>query len=117
MAVRGARPDPRAVVLVTPYDSIADIASEKFWFAPVSMVLKHRFDSIGRARSIRVPALFMVAADDDQVPADRSRRLFDAWAGPKQWHLAPREDHSTIGYFGPCWRVIGEFLAGDRASR
>lgn len=111
-----ARP-VRAVVLVTPYDSIADIASEKFWFAPVSMVLKHRFDSIGRARSIRVAALFMVAADDDQIPVDRSRRLFEAWAGPKQWHLARGEDHSTIGYYGPYWKVIGEFLARPQAPQ
>ena len=100
-----------ATVLVTPYDSIADIAAERFWFAPVSWILRHRFDSISRAPGIRAPGLFVVAADDEQIPPARSRRLFEAWAGPKQWYLAPREDHATIGFHAAYWPSIGRFLA------
>ena len=102
----------RAVVLVTPYDSIERVAEEKFWFAPVSLILKHPFDSLALAPRIDKPALFMVAGEDTTIPEPHSRRLFDAWAGPKQWQLVPRENHDTIDANDGYWRVIGDFLNG-----
>jgi pimeloyl-ACP methyl ester carboxylesterase len=105
----------RAVVLVTPYDSILNVAREKFWFAPVSLILKHRFDSLALAPKLKQPALFMVAGEDSVIPVPHARRLFDAWGGPKQWHVVPRENHDSIDADDGYWRVIGEFLGG--ASR
>ena len=102
----------RAVVLVTPYDSIARVAQEKFWFAPVSLILKHPFDSLALAPKIERPALFMVAGEDTTIPPPHSRRLFEAWAGPKQWHLVARENHDTIEFDEGYWRVINDFLNG-----
>lgn len=100
----------RAVVLVTPYDSIERVAQEKFWYAPVSLILKHPFDSLSLAPKIVQPALFMVAGEDRLIPPAHARRLFEAWAGPKQWHLVARENHDTIDADDGYWRVIGDFL-------
>ncbi|MBI3042245.1 MAG: alpha/beta hydrolase [Betaproteobacteria bacterium] len=100
----------RALVLVTPFDSVASIAREKFWYAPTSLILKHPFDSLALAPKIDKPALFLVAAADSLVPLPHARRLFEAWAGPKQWQLVARENHDTIEFDPGYWRVIGEFL-------
>jgi len=102
----------RAVVLVTPYDSVLNVAREKFWFAPVALILKHPFDSLSLAPAIRQPALFLVAGEDTIVPQPHSRRLFEAWAGPKQWHLVPRENHDSIDADDRYWQVIRDFLEG-----
>jgi len=32
-------------ILVTPFDSIKNVASENYWFLPVNMILKYRFDN------------------------------------------------------------------------
>lgn len=101
----------QAVVLVTPYDSIVRVAGEKFWFAPVALILKHRFDSLALAPGVRQPALFMVASEDEMIPAASSQRLFDAWAGPKQWNLVKGEGHNTVDQSPDYWRAIGKFLA------
>jgi pimeloyl-ACP methyl ester carboxylesterase len=107
----------RAVVLVSPYDSITRVAQEKFWFAPVSLILKHPFDSLALAPKIAKPALFMVAGEDTTIPPPHSRRLFEAWAGPKTLHLVPKENHDTIDADGDYWRVIHGFLHGAAKSR
>lgn len=101
-----------AVVLVTPYDSITRVAQDKFWFAPVSLILKHPFDSLALAPRIERPALFIVAGEDTLIPPAHSRRLFEAWAGPKTWHVVPKENHDTIDADGDYWRVIHDFLHG-----
>jgi pimeloyl-ACP methyl ester carboxylesterase len=102
-----------AVVLVTPYDSIASVAADKHLFrlVPVGLILKHRFDSIALAPNVRQPALFMVASEDEMIPVAHAQRLFDAWAGPKQWNLVKGEGHNTIDQSADYWRTIDKFLA------
>jgi len=106
----------RAVVLVTPYDSVLSVASEKLWFTPVSLILKHPFDSLALAPKIDTPALFMVAGEDTTIPPAHSRRLYDAWRGPKTWHLVQRENHDTIEFDPHYWEVMGGFL-NDRLKK
>jgi pimeloyl-ACP methyl ester carboxylesterase len=101
----------RAAILVTPYDSIENVASERFWFAPISLILKHRFDSAALAPGISVPGLFLVAAEDEAIATKHSRRLFDSWAGPKKWREFRGEGHNTIGFHPLYWPAVGEFLA------
>jgi len=58
-----------------------------------------------------VPMLCLVAGEDSVIPPSHSRRLFDAWAGPKQWHGFPGADHNSIGGIAEYWEAISGFLA------
>src|SRR6266436_3560432 len=86
----------RGVILVSPYDSIAEVAKRHYPFLPVSLMLRHRFDSIASAPQIEAPLLCLVAAEDRVIPAANSRALFEAWRGTKTWHEIPHSDHDTI---------------------
>ena len=55
-------------------------------------------------------ALFMVAGEDTTIPPAHARRLYDAWRGPKTWHLVARENHDTIEFDPHYWSVMGGFL-------
>ena len=100
-----------AAVLVTPYDSVLEVARAKFWFVPVGLILRHRFDSAILARAIARPALFVVASEDEVIPVPHARRLYEAWAGPKKWHVVEGEKHDTIDFNPDYWTVIAAFLA------
>src|SRR5436190_920528 len=50
-----------AVVLITPYDSIVEIARRRFPYCAARILLKHRFDALGFARRARAPALMLLA--------------------------------------------------------
>ena len=101
----------RAVVLVSPYDSLRSLARKQYPFIPVSLLLKHPFDSLARAPGIETPLLVVAGERDRLVPPALSRRLHDAWAGPKRWALIADADHNDI-HARPGYRpAIHDFLA------
>ena len=101
----------RAVVLVSPYDSLRSLARKQYPFIPVSLLLKHPFDSLARAPGIETPLLILAGARDRLIPPALSRRLHDAWAGPKRWALIADADHNDIHARPGYWPEIHDFLA------
>lgn len=79
--VAAARP-ARCVVLTSPFASLLDIARELHPWLPVSWLLRHPFDSLARAPSIRAPALFLMGSADTTIPPRHSERLASQWGGP-----------------------------------
>lgn len=111
LAARVAAERPVAgVVLVSPYDSLSAIGRHHYPWLPVSLLLRHRFDALPDARRDRMPLLAIVAASDSIIPVERSRALYDAWAGPKRWHVVPGADHNTLGASPDFWDAIARFL-------
>ena len=101
----------RAVMLVSPFDSLRSIARKQYPFVPVSSLLKHPFDSLAHAAAIEAPLLVFAGERDRLIPPEYSQRLHDAWAGPKRWRLIPGADHNDI-HTGPgYWPAMREFLA------
>ena len=106
-----ARRPVRAVVLVSPFDSLRSVARKQYPFVPVSLLLKHSFDSLAHAPDIDAPLLVVAGEHDRLIPPAFARRLHDAWAGPKQWTLIPQADHNDIHARPEYWNAIREFLA------
>ncbi len=98
------------VILATPYDSLAAVAKHHYWYLPVDLLLKHRFDSIARAPALRQPLLCLVAGRDEIIPPERAERLFDAWAGPKRKLVLQEAGHNTVDSHPQYWPAIGKFL-------
>jgi fermentation-respiration switch protein FrsA (DUF1100 family) len=104
---------PLGVVLVTPYDSIRDVAQSMYPTVPVGPLLRHPFDSLARAPAIHAPMLALVAEKDQVIPPIHARRLFEAWLGPKQWHQIAAVDHDSISSAADYWTSIRDFLAAQ----
>lgn len=102
-----------AVVLASPYDSLVALGKTHYPLLPVGLLLRHRFDVAPLAGQLHVPLLALVAANDSIVPAARSRALYDAWAGSKQWTVVPGTDHNTLAVPDAFWQEVGRFLAAS----
>jgi alpha-beta hydrolase superfamily lysophospholipase len=100
-----------AVILVSPYDSLVSLAKGIFPFLPVRLILNHRFDSLSRAPSIRVPLLAIVAEGDTIIPALHSEKLVEKWGGEHSLKVIKGEDHNTIHEDAIYWKTIQEFLS------
>ncbi len=98
------------VILVAPYDSMAEVGRHHYPFLPVRLLLKHRFDSAKRAPAIDAPLLCLVAGRDEIIPAAHSKRLYDAWRGPKRWLELPDAGHNSTDDAPEFWRAIRAFL-------
>ncbi|MCY4453891.1 MAG: alpha/beta hydrolase [Immundisolibacterales bacterium] len=111
-----ARP-VRGVVLVSPFDSLTSVGRRHYPFVPVSLLLRHPFDSLAYAASIEAPLLAIAGDRDRIIPAIHSRRLLDAWGGPKRWVLVPGADHNGIHLHSGYRSALHEFLASLGSPR
>ena len=101
----------RGLILVSPYDSLLSVAKELYPFLPVTLLLKHRFDSIAKAPLITAPLLAIVASDDTIIHRRHSERLVEKWAGPHSLVTIEGVDHNGISDSALYWEVIQNFLA------
>ena len=76
VAVRLAAERPAArLVLVTPYDSLQELAAQQFPYFPVRWLLTDKFESSRYACAIRVPTLLLEAEHDEVIPRASTERL------------------------------------------
>ncbi len=85
---------PSALVLRSPFTSMADIARVHYPFLPAGLLLRDRFPSIERIADIPAPLLVIAGDRDRIVPHDQSRRLYDAATSPKQFVVVEGADHN-----------------------
>jgi len=101
----------RAVILVSPFDSLAAVAKRYYWYLPVDWMLKHRFDSIALAPTLKQPLLCLIAERDEVIPPVHGERLFDAWGGAKRKILLAEAGHNSTDAHPAFWPSVREFLA------
>src|SRR6266498_1613712 len=100
---------PMALVLRSPFTSLADVGRVHYPFLPVRLLLKDRYASIEQVGGLRCPVLVLAGARDGIVPWEQSRRLAEASPEPKRFVLIPSADHNSLELLAGQ-RVIGELV-------
>jgi len=67
------------LILVTPYDSIQNIAAGRFPAFPVRWLLKDKFESWRYAAKISAPTTVIAAEFDEVIPLKNTRNLLDSF--------------------------------------
>jgi uncharacterized protein len=99
------------LVLVTPYDSIASVAQWHYRWVPIFLILKDRFDSLGRVARIRAPTLVLIAELDEVIPRVRTDALVAAFPpGQVQVRLLPGASHNLEDETQTYLEAIRDFL-------
>ena len=94
---------PAALVLRSPFASLAEVGRVHYPVLPVSWLLRDRFDSEALAGRLDAPLLVVAGGRDGIVPVGHSRRLFAAAPQPKRLVVLDGADHNDP-----------ELLAGPR---
>ncbi len=63
------------LILLTPFDSIINVARKLYPIFPVRLLLRDRFDSAARAGDIDIPVLLVTAEKDSVIPLPHSLAL------------------------------------------
>ena len=98
VAVRLAslRPVER-LVLVTPYDSLGDVAAHNYPFLPARWLLRDKFESWKYASQVTAPTRIVVAEQDDVIPRTSTDRLRTRFKnGIVSYAVVPGVGHNTI---------------------
>ncbi|MCT7373723.1 alpha/beta hydrolase [Chelativorans salis] len=68
----------QGIVMVTPFDSLVELAASHYPWLPVRLLLRHRMDAADTLRGLDVPVAIITADDDIIVPAARVAPLREA---------------------------------------
>jgi pimeloyl-ACP methyl ester carboxylesterase len=98
------------VILITPFDSLLNVAKYHYPFFPVDLMLKHRFDSISLAPGIKIPALFIMGKKDQIIPNRYSLNLMEKWGGPVESVTIAGASHNDIDFFREYDQAINRFI-------
>ena len=111
VAVQLAHARPvRALILATPYDSLAAVARHYYWYLPVDWMLRHRFDSDRLAPGMQQPLLALIAERDEVIPPAHAEALVKAWGGPKHRVLLTGAGHNSTDRHPLFWDAIRAFI-------
>ncbi|MCB2053321.1 MAG: alpha/beta fold hydrolase [Geminicoccaceae bacterium] len=91
-----AKRDVAGLVLVTPFDSIEEIARARYRILPVRALLKHPFRSILHLDGVNTPTAVIAASDDRVVPRARTQALVDGLHDLVMFETVPDSTHGGI---------------------
>lgn len=100
----------RGAILATPFDSFAALGAERYPWLPVGLLLNGRYDAVDIAPTIKAPALFVLAENDDVTPVERGAALASVWGGPRSTVILKGARHYGIERREEFWRAVGDFL-------
>jgi len=113
----GKHPDLIAgIVLIAPYEQLADPAQQKFPWLPVRLLLADRFKSGSYLCQYHGPVGVLVGGIDQVVPETNGRRLYNNYSGPKQLWRFPQDDHGDLFFRLPSiWPQLMALLQRSAA--
>ncbi|GAB5096594.1 MULTISPECIES: alpha/beta hydrolase [unclassified Caballeronia] len=109
--VKGNEAALAGVVLITPWDSLADVAAEKYPIFPIRWMLHDGFDSVAAVSHYDGPLVIVGAQLDTLIPVMHARRFANEHERAR-FMLLPTADHDH--WFGVMtqadWRQVLQWM-------
>ena len=117
LAVR--HPEAAGLIVEGSFTSVlamVDFQKPLFRVFPIDFLLTQRFDSLSKVDRLQMPVLFIHGTADSVVPAQMSKKLFDAAPEPKQLYMVPDGGHNNAAQIGGVeyLRVVSKFLGTSK---
>jgi fermentation-respiration switch protein FrsA (DUF1100 family) len=106
----------RALVLVSAFTSVPDMAQQQYPWLPARWLVRNRFESEAKIGRCACPIFLAHGTADHLVPFTMGERLFVAAREPKQFFAMEGHDHKNTP--PPAfYDAVREFLARNEESR
>ena len=88
---------PARLVLVTPYDSLQELAVQQFRYFPVRWLLIDKFESWKYVAEVQAPTLIVTAEHDEVIPRASTDQLYARFTnGQATQHVVLGATHNSI---------------------
>lgn len=107
------------LVLLTPWERLADVAARHYPWLPVQVFLLDRYDNVANLAAYEGKVAVLVAEDDGIVPAIHGETLFEHLGQPKRlWRFADAGHNSVPIQPGEVWwDEVLDFVTGSAGKR
>ena len=108
-----------ALWLITPWDSLANVARHHYPWLPVDWMLRDRYDSLAHLSSANVPVAIMLAQRDTIVPAHFGLRLYEQLRTPKRlWEVSGAGHNDVLNLVDErTWAEMTAYLLRESPTR
>mgnify|MGYP003336056373 CR=1 FL=1 len=99
------------LILESPFPSVEAVAKFHYGSLPVHWLLGAEFRLIDRLPQLSLLKLVIHGDQDDIIPIELGRQVFEAAKPPKEWYVIPGADHNNTYQIGGSayFRRLGEF--------
>jgi len=98
------------LILVTPFDSIANVAQEHYPAFPVTFLMTDRYESWRRAPDIKSDVLVLIAGMDEIIPRRNTENLVRHFKAKPKVIMFENAGHNTVSDSDEYDRVIAAFF-------
>lgn len=100
------------LILVTPFDSVENVAVRHYPIFPVRWLLRDRFRSWQHTATIEAPTLIVVAEQDRVIPPAHAEALRQHFPpGVARLETLPGADHNDLTLHPRYWPLLREWMA------
>lgn len=100
------------LVLITPYDSILNVAKQTFWMFPLSILLRDKYESIEYVKNIKARTLLFIAEKDHVIPFQCSNNLANEFDKEiVEIVIIKDSGHNNISHFIEFTESIKSFMS------
>jgi len=106
-----AHRDVSKLALITPFDSIVNVAQGLYPIYPVSFLLHDRYDSLSRIKKINVKTLIIIAENDRVIIRERTQELIAAFdPAHLQVIMIENRGHTDISLDAKYYKIMQDFI-------
>jgi len=102
----------RALILESPFTSVPDMGQRIFPYLPLRWLLRYRYDNLAKIPGLREPIFILHSPQDDVVPYEMGRRLFEAAPEPKRFFQLSGDHNEGFLDTGDAYpKAFADFLS------
>lgn len=107
------RHKPLGLIVDSAFTSVVDMGRIVLPWFPAAWLVKYRYDNLAKIANVGCPALFLHSRQDDIIPFELGRRLFEAAREPKTFFEMKGSHNDGFLETGPAYAAaIARFLDG-----
>jgi len=105
----------KGIVLVTPFNSMADVAQHHYWFLLAKWLIRDKFDTIENLQNYSGNTAMLLAEQDEIIPNKYSLKLFESLHSRKKLWTFNNAGHNTLPLNRnlPWWQEVMVFVSGQ----
>ena len=81
------------IILESPFTSMVEAGKHYYFYLPVSLLLKDRYQTLDKLKNIKIPILVMHGKKDKIVPFNMGKQVFEKANEPKFSYFPDNDDH------------------------
>ena len=105
------RHEPAALAIASGFTSVPDLAAKFYPYLPVRWLSRYSYDTREYLRSVAAPVFIAHSPDDEIIPFQQGRELYQAAKSPKRFLELSGGHNEGFIFAREAWvQALGEFL-------